>query len=55
MTNRLLKSVYFIRRQLKEAKEQWNLEKEQIQIQLKREKDQAVLAARVEAQVACSR
>ncbi|XP_014261799.1 deformed epidermal autoregulatory factor 1 [Cimex lectularius] len=55
MTSKLMKLVFSLRKEVDDVKSQWKAEKEQMLSDHKREKEQAVLTARVEAQVACSR
>lgn len=55
MSRKAVKTANSVRRMVEELREQWGVEKERMQMELKRDKEQAVLAARVEAQVACSR
>ncbi|XP_075229729.1 deformed epidermal autoregulatory factor 1-like isoform X2 [Lycorma delicatula] len=55
MTRKAEKISTAVRRIVEELRESWKVERERLQLELKREKEQAVLAARVEAQVACSR
>ena len=50
-----MKLVFELRREVDQAKAEWIAEKEQLVLEHKRDKEQAVLSARVEAQVACSR
>lgn len=44
-----------LRKDVDELKGQWKTERNHLQLEHKREKEEAVLTARVEAQVACSR
>lgn len=44
-----------VRKDVENLKNMWRAEKEQLIMDHKRDKEQAVLTARVEAQVACSR
>jgi hypothetical protein len=55
MVTKLMKLVFELRREVDQAKAEWQAEKEQLILEHKRDKEQAVLSARVEAQVACSR
>ncbi|CAH1390574.1 unnamed protein product [Nezara viridula] len=51
----LLKMAFQLRKDVDELKDQWKTERDHLHLEHKRDKEQAVLTARVEAQVACSR
>ncbi|XP_066907746.1 deformed epidermal autoregulatory factor 1 [Halyomorpha halys] len=51
----ILKMAFQLRKDVDDLKEQWKTERDHLQFEYKREKVEAVLSARVEAQVACSR
>lgn len=55
MSSRLVKVSHGMRRVVIEARDLWMAEREQLTEQAKQDKEQAVLAARMETQVACSR
>lgn len=47
--------MFQLRKDVDEARALWKNERDQMQFEHKRDREQAVLAARVETQVACSR
>lgn len=51
----LLKMAFQLRKDVDDLKEQWKTERDHLHLEHRRDKEQAVLTARVEAQVACSR
>lgn len=53
--SKLMKMVFQLRKDVDEAKAQWKSERDLLQFEHKRDREQAILAARVETQVACSR
>ncbi|XP_014286254.1 deformed epidermal autoregulatory factor 1 isoform X2 [Halyomorpha halys] len=54
-SSKLLKMALQLRKDVDDLKGQWKSERDHLQLEHKRDKEQAVLTARVEAQVACSR
>ncbi|CAH1389196.1 unnamed protein product [Nezara viridula] len=54
-SSKILKMALQLRKDVDELKGQWKTERNHLQLEHKRDKEEAVLTARVEAQVACSR
>uniref|UniRef100_A0A0A9YCZ0 Deformed epidermal autoregulatory factor 1 n=1 Tax=Lygus hesperus TaxID=30085 RepID=A0A0A9YCZ0_LYGHE len=55
LASKLVKMVFQLRKDVDDVKAQWKADRDMMKVEHKRDKEQAVLTARVEAQVACSR